>query len=534
MKKSRITLVILILLLISIFLVACGSNQEPQDTGEEITDGGDTGEELSEDSSTFIYAIDGEPVSLNPINTGDRWGLTVTNMIYSPLVRIESDGSYVNELAESVEQSEDGLTVTVTLKEDLKWSDGEVLTADDVIFTYQTMANKENGKADALWVGDNPIEFEKVDDLTINFKLPEPNVPALNNIVTEAYIMPEHIYGGLEDYSVSEYDIHPIGSGPYKLEEYNRGQYFSFVANENYYKGKANIDNIVFQIIENSDTSKVALQSGETHATIISPNDVEDMDQSQIDIYAYSENRVGYIGVNTNTEAMQDENIRKAVFFALNRDELNQAAYLDEEYYDNAYSFLPPNNAFATEDLEKYERDLDKSKDYLDEAGVSDLTIALGYTGEDPIQSTQAILMQQQLEEAGITLELKATDRNTLIASFSDPESTEFDLFINGYIMGNDPDQYSPLFTSDGSANFFHYKDEEIDRLFSQGAVELDENARKEIYNELQAYIADKALMFPLVDNKKLFASTNRLSNVEEAKFVPIYTLEDMSKLSIE
>ncbi len=103
----------------------------------------------------------GDPSSTNPINTSDRWGLTVTNMIYSPLVTVEADGTTQNALAESVEPAEDGLSLTVHLKQDVKWSDGEDFTADDVVFTYEQKVKKENGNADSLWVDDQPIAIEK-------------------------------------------------------------------------------------------------------------------------------------------------------------------------------------------------------------------------------------------------------------------------------------------------------------------------------------------------------------------------------------
>ena len=97
----------------------------------------------SADTETFTYAINGDPSSTNPINTSDRWGLTLTNFIYSPLIRVEADGTYVNELADSYEVAEDGLSITVKLRQDVKWSDGEDFTADDVVFTMNKRLKKK-------------------------------------------------------------------------------------------------------------------------------------------------------------------------------------------------------------------------------------------------------------------------------------------------------------------------------------------------------------------------------------------------------
>ena len=248
-------------------LAACGgSNTEETATSSAAGAG---------DDATFTYAISGDPSSTNPINTSDRWGLTVTNMIYSPLVTVEADGTTQNALAESVEPAEDGLSLTVHLKQDVKWSDGEDFTADDVVFTYEQKVKKENGNADSLWVDDQPIAIEKVDEYTVKFVLPTPSAAAISNIATETYIIPEHIFKDVSDFSVSELPEKPVGTGPYQLKEYKRGEYFTFEANENYYGGKPSIQNVTLRIIESTDTAKVALQKGEVDAAVVLPSDIE-------------------------------------------------------------------------------------------------------------------------------------------------------------------------------------------------------------------------------------------------------------------
>lgn len=94
-------------------------------------------------SSSLTYAFGGDPVSLNPINSNDLFGLKAINMIYSPLARTNNDGTVTYELAKSIKQSEDGKSIDVKLKKDIKWSDGEDFTADDVVFTYTQKAKKK-------------------------------------------------------------------------------------------------------------------------------------------------------------------------------------------------------------------------------------------------------------------------------------------------------------------------------------------------------------------------------------------------------
>jgi peptide/nickel transport system substrate-binding protein len=526
MKNWKKSFTALAIIGLGMVMTACSSSATQDSSASNTTQ--------SADKETFTYAISGDPTSTNPINTSDRWGLTVTNMIYSPLVIVEADGTTQNALADSVEPAEDGLSLTVHLKQDVKWSDGEPFTADDVVFTYEQKVKKENGNAEALWVGDKPVSVEKVDDYTVKFVLPSASAAALNNIATETYIIPKHIYQDVTDFSVSELPEKPVGTGPYKLKEYKRGEYFTFEANENYYGGKAAIKNVTLRIIESNDTAKVALQKGEVDAAVVLPSDIDDLDDSTISIYPYTENRVGYLGLNTHSEQLQDVKVRQAVLYALNKDEMNQAAYLSDEYYDTPYSFLPPSNPYATEDVEKYETNVEKAKQLLQDAGVSNLQLNLAFTSTDPAQTIQATLIQQQLQQAGINVTLEGGDGTAIFTELKKADSTKYNLFLGGYIMGNDPDLYGMLFKTGSSSNYFQTKNETTDELFAKAAVELDETKRQELYVELQQAIADDARIYPIVDNKKILAVNKRISNVEEAGLIPIYTFEDMSKLTIE
>jgi peptide/nickel transport system substrate-binding protein len=518
LTKRRVIAPIALALAATFTLAACAQGGD----APEATSAAQTGE--------FTYAIASDPSSLNPINVSDRWGLTATNIVYSPLARVEGDGTVVNELADSIEPADDGLSVTVTLKEGLKWSDGEPLTADDVVFTYTNKAKRENGNADLLWVGDQPITAEATDDRTVVFHLPSVSAAALSNIATETYIIPEHVYGDVTDFSVTELDPLAVGSGPYKLTDYERGQYLTFEANENYYGPKPKIKKLTLRIVSDANTTKTALQTGEVDASFATPDQITELEGAGLNVYPYAEGRVAYLGLNA--AKLTDQKVRQAIFFALNRDDINTAAFLSEDYYQNAYTILPPSNAFATEDVEKYEQDADKSAALLKEAGVSGLTFTLAYAGADPAQTTEATLIQEQLGKAGITVELKGVEPAAVYDEIEKGADSQYDAFLGGYIMGQDPDAYSALYRTGASANYFSYSNPATDALFDQGAAELDPDARKDIYADLQAQIAEDAVVFPLADNLKILAVNPRIGGVEDAKLVPIYTLENFGLLT--
>ncbi|MDR6868373.1 peptide/nickel transport system substrate-binding protein [Microbacterium resistens] len=519
-RRHRIATVLSIVAATGLALTACAP--ATGDAAGTAASAGTTG-------SSFTYVIASDPSSTNPINASDRWGLTFSNIVYSPLARVEGDGKVVNELAESIEPAADGLSVTVTLKDGLKWSDGEPLTADDVVFTYTNKAIRENGNADLLYVGDKPITAEATDARTVVFHLPSVSAAAISNIATETYIIPKHVYGAVTDFSVTALDPAAVGSGPYRLTEYKRGEYLRFEPNPNYYGDAPNIKDLTLRIVSNADTVKTALQTGEVDASFVTPAQVEEFAGTDVTTYPYAEGRVAYLGVNA--AKVPDVNVRKALFTSLDRAQIGDGAFLSPDYYAEAYSILPPSNPFATADVEKYDTDVDAAKKLL--AGATP-ALTLGYSANDPAQQTEATLIQEQAAKAGITVELQAVDPNALTPEVQKGKDSQFDLFLGGYIMGNDPDAYSALFRTGASANYFSYSNPAVDALFDKGAAELDKNARTATYAELQQKIAEDAVFYPIADNKKILAVNKRITGVEDATPVPIYTLENFGKLKVQ
>ena len=233
-----------------------------------------------------------------------------------------------------------------------------------------------------------------------------------------------------------------------------------------------------------------------------------------------------------NENHVKDKKIRQAILYALNKDDMNKAAYLSDEYYVTPYTFLPTENKFYTDKIEQYDQNAEKSKELLKEAGVDKLTLKLGYTGTDAAQSTQALLIQEQLKKAGITVELVSSDSTALSAKMKD-KNNEFDMYLGGYIMGIDPDTFASLFETGAAYNYMYYNNKTINELFKQGRLEINEKKRKNIYTKLQQLIQEEASFYPITSNKKILVVNNRVKGVKEAALVPVYTFEDTSFLKI-
>lgn len=516
-------------------LAACGGKdpaaEDTQGTGGNAAESTDAG--AKSNGSTFTYAIGGDPgANVNVITTSDRFGLMTIKMIYSPLCMYNADG--INWfLAESVDTSEDNKTYTFHLRKDAVWSDGEPFTADDVVFTYEAMEDPNNaGWAYSQLVYDQgTVKIEKIDDYTVAFTMPFASAASLE-MLCNIFIMPEHVYKDVTDFENNEFNTKPVGTGPYVMTEYSAGSYVKFEANDKYFLGAPGIDTFVYRIVENSNTAMMALQSGEVDAWVATPAEVNQMDLegNNLQTYIYSEGRVGYMAINT--KQIPDQKVRQAIFYALNKKDIDDAVYLSEDNYLVPTSFMPPVSKFYTENVELYNTDIEKAKKLLEEAGVKDLKVELSYNGSDSAQSTQAALIQQQLAQAGITCELNGMDSTAMFDQL-EKEDTDIQMYLNGYIMGIDPDTFLPLFASGSAYNYMHYDFPEIDALFEKGRQTTDKNERYAVYEELQQVLQDKACFYPLVSNSRILVVNKRVGGVEEAGLVPVYTFEDASRLTI-
>jgi peptide/nickel transport system substrate-binding protein len=524
-RKNWIFLTTLVFSLM-VVLSACTSNGTKEE-GKESAKTSNTKQD------TFVYGIEGDPGNaINVITTGDRFGLMTIKAIYSPLYMYNSADDIKYFLAESMEPSADFLTYTAKLRKDVKWHDGKPFTADDVVFTYEQMLKEENGgwaRGQLIFDG-KPVKVEKVDDYTVKFTLPSVSMSAMEAL-GNIFIMPKHIYEGEKNIANSPKNAHPIGTGPYKFKEYKAGESLTFEKNEDYFLGTPSIDKVVFRIIADPNTATIALQKGEIDALAISPFDVKKFENDKnVTVMPYDEGRVGYMAFNMGSKTVQDKNVRKAILYALNRDEIIKASYISDEYAEPAYSFLPRKATYYTDNVEKHDYNVEKAKELL---GGKKLNLKLAYTANNTFQQKQATVMQQNLKAVGIHLELVGMDPTALFQKL-ETEHSDFDMYLNGYIMGIDPDTFNSLFVTGSPSNYMHYSNPKVDELFNKGRVETDEAKRQQIYEELQKTIIDDAVFYPITENKRILAVDSNLTGIEEAGLVPVYTFEDMSKLSFK
>ena len=515
-------------------LSACGGAvvEEAPPSEAAATTAGNTAEggtDSAPSGSTFTYAIAGDTGNtLNPLTADDRYGLMTCKVIYSPLYYINLDGTVDYILAESMEANEDGTVWTLKLKPDLKWSDGEALTADDVIFTIDA----QNENSALLYVNNEPVTMEKVDDLTVAFHLPTPSASIFELLSAEMWMLPQHYFEPKGTFDVNMLEESPVCSGPYVLEKYETGQYLQFQKNPNYVLGEASIDSVVYRVVQNEDTATLALQNGEVDAWMAStPQQLLPYENNDsFKIYHYSEGRVAYMAMNPTSEKMQDADYRKGILYALDKNEIMQAAYTDPSFYELTNTFLPPVNEYYDDtSVELYTKDLEKAKE-LTAGGPTDINIM--YLASDTMQERMALTIQASLKEIGINVELNGVESAAWSAAYLDKENDTFDLFLGGYIMGIDPNLYAPLFSSEVDSSF-RFSRPDSDELWIQADQAADSADRTALYAEIQKLIQDEAIFYPLGSNNRALVAAAKVGNVEEAGLVPIYSIKDLSKLTL-
>ncbi|MFC5402577.1 ABC transporter substrate-binding protein [Cohnella soli] len=536
MRKHTYGIVALILL--ALMVSACSNNNSNNGgassapASSPAASGG-----TAKEGGNLIIAVGADPVILNPNYAGDRVSLTIDQALYAPLFQV-NNGKKTFYLADSLTPSADNLTYTLKLKSGLKWHDGQPLTADDVVFTFEKILDEKQNSffRESLVFNGKPVQVVKVDDTTVDFKLPQVS-PAFEATLVQLTPIPKHIFENETDIEKSTKNAAPIGSGAFKFKEYKTGEYVTLERFDDYFAGKPHLDSITYRIAKDTNAANLALQNGEINVKYLDPQDVPTIQgTNNFDIQPYSEGRLAYLLFNENSDtgALKKKEVRQALSYALNREELIQAVYSSADYADPAKSFVTPDGLFHTNDVPSFDNDAEKAKKLLADAGFSNLKLRFIVSSGNKAQEAASLYVQQKLKDIGVTVELKNMDASAYGQKFTDPNAKDFELAYAGYIMGYDPDAYRSLYQTNGGSNYTHYSNPKVDELFEKGAGEADATKRGQAYTELQNLIADDAAVYPAAYTKTIVAIDKRFGGLEEAVLKPVVIFEDVSKLYLK
>lgn len=362
-KEKRVFLIFLILFIVS-SISLCSSFYSKNTRIEPATGG------------TYTEGLVGQPRFINPVyaiaNDVDR---DMAEIIFSGLMKYDSSGNVVKDLANNFEIKEDGKIYEFSIEEGLLWSDGEKLTVDDIIFTIETIQNPDyKSPLRAQWLG---VEIERISDYKIRFKLNKSSFVFLEN--TTLKILPRHIWQkiSLEDFTLSSYNINPIGSGPYKLEEINKNksgfiESIILTRNQNYHGEGQFLSKIRFKFFEDEESLiEMANKKVFDGFSLISPENYSELPNGNSFIHAIIFPR--YIAVFLNAEeskVLENQDVRKALDLGTNKEEILNNVL--SGYGKIIHSPLMPELYGYSAPLEVYKFDLEQAKQILEEAGFKD------------------------------------------------------------------------------------------------------------------------------------------------------------------
>lgn len=469
--------------------------------------------------------------NLNPLLEGYKEA-AMLNPIYDPLYVID-----VNEtryyLADSYEVSEDGMQITVKLKEGLKWHDGEAITADDMIFTMDVCSDTNNGAGgtNIVTLNDQPVKYEKVDDLTVKVTLPMASA-SYADLLGGLTLIPEHVFEGNPSVvSAGEANMKGIGSGPYKVTEFKQDEYLLLEKYEDYYMGAPSIDKVTFRIISDLSAQEVALMNGEVNFMELAnaPAVAKYEADPNFTVVKYPEGRVNYLAVNKFCETVQDPKVVEAVFAALNRDEIIAGAYGDG-MAESANSIFSNVNTFYDPSVEGYTQDVEKAKQLVKETGLDSKTLTLYFNSERVYMKESAQIIQQQLKNVGINLEVIPLESAGFFEKVFGTDG-DYEFYLNGYGAVGDPDQVVAGMY-DGTWGVNLAVSDEVSQLWKDARTVYTPEERAAIYKQIQIQTRDELTCYPIAYPNYVFVTTSNIKGADTIKRTPVF--EDYTKLTME
>ncbi len=516
------------LLLASVLIVgasACGPKQETNTT--------DKGQSAANTGIVNI-GVTNEITTLNPLLVdGSETGKYATGLNFIPLVDLDENNNFAPMLAESI-TSTDNLTFTVKLFKEAQWSDGQPITADDVIFTAlkitsDGIANPSmstwsaiEGMDDSGLHPDADTEVSgivKVDEQTVNFvaKAPMPINTFQNTFARYFMTIPKHVLGAktTEELKTSGWFNTPeVVSGPYQSTDFDGAHFVSYKANENYFKGKPQIPTLNFKVVQGSQLL-IGLQTGEidfVHPTMASfpQEDMESLAKLENISLEYDKPLTNQF-LFVNTQTLSDVKLRKAIAMTIDRQGLIDS-FLGG-HGEVVEGFLSSYSPYFDESLKPTPYDPEAAKTLVAELdpAVLDKTYTVKVNSGDPTFVQAVQLVQQQLGELGIKTKIQAEDLNTLLSSAA---THNFDMLAVQYTLAP-VDPYPDVAWLMTGENWVNYANPKMDELIAKTQTAKDDAETKQIYGEINRLVQEEV---PVINTYVIAAPGAVSQRLENAK----------------
>ncbi|GBG12942.1 peptide/nickel transport system substrate-binding protein [Novimethylophilus kurashikiensis] len=502
-------------------LAACGSNNAPPANLDAAFP--------PESGGTMVDAMSGEPSGLIPMIAGESAASAVASHIFNSLLKYDRNLELEGELAKSWDVSPDQRTITFHLKPDLKWADGQALTSEDVLFTWKLVTDD---KTRTPYGADYKLveKAEAPDALTFKVTYGQPYAPALDSWAG-LQVLPKHLLQG-QDINNTPFARNPIGSSYYKLDEWKNGERISLVRNDHSVLGPPRIDRLVSRFIPDPASQFLELMADNIDVMNLNPIQyarivpARPQLNKRIALYKELGNGYTYLGFNLKHAPFDDVRVRRAINYAIDKQELIDGVLLG--LGEPIAAPYKPGTRWVNPQLKPYPYDPNKAKQLLKEAGFEDhdgdgildrdgkpLSFEI-LTNQNKQREMSAVLIQRRLKEIGIDVKIRVLEWASFLGRYI--KTGDFDVVVLGWSLSLDPDQFSIWHSSQnkpGQFNFINYNNPQVDKLLEQGRLELDPDKRMKIYHEFSRLLLEDSPVVYLFEGYGLPAISKRIRGID-------------------
>jgi peptide/nickel transport system substrate-binding protein len=519
------------------------SGASPTAAGSGKVSGGDplmgkTIEPATHEGGTFIEGGTSDLRSLQPVLWNDVPSGNFGALIFEALIEPNPDNlEPVGNLATGWEISGDALNWTLYLRDGVTWHDGKPFTAQDVKTTYDLFMNPDAGGNQTSNLVAKVASVNVVDDATVQFVAKLPNADFLLDICSLA-VFADHIWAGVDAKSVGQ-DAgatgqdpkRVVGTGPFIFKEWVTADHATVTPNENYWGGKPHLDQYIYKVVSDEGAGMQQLKTGDIdYYQFVPAAQVSDLQTaSNVKIYNYKQLNFTFYGYQLDTAhstKFQDPNVRKALLYALDR-----KSYVDNIYFgfaEVAVGTMPPLSwAYNPDGIkEKYEFDVDKANQLLDDAGWAKGPDGIRAKDGQKLQFTAYtasgfdvfVKLLQAYQEAWKAIGVDMTPVDEPFQQLVDriTSSFDFEMFLIGFNWNVPPDQSAMWACNSYKAGFniVKYCNPQVDDLLNQALVEQDKQKRIQLYTDFQNVLLEDLPMVATEFGVGIDAVNTRVHNI--------------------
>ena len=469
----------------------------------------------------FVYLTGSLAETLDDHLRGDNPSGRAAGFLYEPLIDFKlGTMELAPNLATDWSVSDDGLTYTFHLRNGVKFHDGTTFDADDVKATYERLIGMGVGLAYFL---DGVKEVRVVDPLTVEIVQEGPHAPFLGVLpaiqIYSAEAIAEHPQEWFAD--------HAVGTGPYKLVSYRRGEEMVVTKFDDYWRGweGKHVDTFVTRVVSEPATERMMLENREAHMGDI-PLPFEDLEEMAADpnlqVFENASIRHFYLKLNTVGDILQDKRLRKVIDLAFDHQSFCHDFLMG--HCEVPRGLLPAALPDHDPTIPEPQLDLEKAAQLLDEAGWIDsdgdgirdkdgkpLRLTMQYLGHYEWQRMGSELLQSNLAKIGVQLVIEGQPWSTMVERMSDPTSRPDINFVAVYADSPSADTvFTPLFAcNSGHWSNFEYCDPYVDEKIEEARKTIDDEARRQIYYELDRYLMDECPAVAVVTMTGTYVATS-------------------------